>query len=190
MYSQELTEYVMKRAEFKARQVIRQVPSLGEVEDVRQDLIEDVLRRLPKFDGGRAGIKTFVSRIIKNKIADLLKSHEVASRGNGCAKESLDEWVRDETGNWVPRGATVEQSRGRAHLGIAARNDQEQCDLEMDITSVMASLSPQRRALCEMLRTKTPTEIARETGMARSVIYQHIAAIRAAFIEAGVNHYL
>jgi RNA polymerase sigma-70 factor (ECF subfamily) len=190
VYSKELIEYVTKRAEFKARQVVGKVPALGEVEDVQQDLIEDVLRRLPKFDGDRAGVKTFVSRIINNKIADLLTSHEAARRGNGCTKESLDDWVRDETGAWVRRDTTVDASRSRAHLGVCERNDHEQRELEMDVASVMASLPPEQRDVCAMLRTKTPSEIARETGMSRSAIYKHIAAIRAAFTKAGLDHYL
>ncbi|MBP7946039.1 MAG: sigma-70 family RNA polymerase sigma factor [Verrucomicrobia bacterium] len=190
MYSQELIEYVTKRAEFKARQVVGKVPALGEVEDVQQDLIEDVLRRLPKFDGDRASVKTFVCRIIDNKIADLLKSHEAACRGNGCTKESLDDWVRDETGAWVRRDTTVDACCRGARLGICERSEDEQRDLEMDIASVMASLSPEQRDVCGMLRTKTPSEIARETGMSRSAIYKHIAAIRAAFIKAGLDHYL
>jgi len=190
MYPKELIEYVMKRTHYKARQMVRRVPALGEVKDVQHDLIEDVLRRLPKFDGDRAGVKTFICRIINNKIADLLKSHEAACRGNGRTKESLDDWVRDETGTWVRRDATVDASRRRAHLGITPRSDHEQRELEMDVASVMASLTPQQRALCAMLRTKTPSEIARETSMARSVIYKHIAVIRAAFIRAGLDHYL
>lgn len=190
MYPQELVEYVMKRAEFKARQVINKVPSLGEVEDVQQDLIEDVFRSLPRFNGDRAGVKTFICRVINNRIGDLLKSHEAASRGNGCTKESLDDWVRDESGAWVQRDAKVDASRRGARLGICGRSDHEQCDLKMDIASVMGSLSPRQQDVCAMLRMKTPTEIVRETGMARSVIYKHITAIRAAFIKAGLDHYL
>ncbi len=190
MHSEELIEYVMKRAEFKARQVVGQVPGLGEVEDVQQDLIADVLSRLPRYDGDRAGVKTFISRVINNRIADLLKSREAACRGNGCTKESLDDWVRDETGSWARRDTTVDASRRRAHLGICERSAHEQRELEMDVGGVTASLPPEQRAICAMLRTKTPIEIARETGLARSVIYRHIAAIRTAFIEAGLDHYL
>lgn len=190
MYSKELIEYVTKRAEFKARQVVGKVPALGAVEDVQQDLIADVLRRLPKFDGDRAGVKTFVTRIIHNKIATLLESHEAACRGNGRAKESLDDWVRDETGAWVRRDTTVDAARRRAYLGIRERGDHEQRELALDVASVTASLPPEQRDVCAMLRTKTPTEIARETGMSRSALYKHIAAIRAAFTKAGLDHYL
>ncbi len=190
MYPNELIDYVMKRAEFKARQVVGKVPALGEVEDIQQDLIEDVLRRLPKFDDGRATVKTFVCRIINHKIADLLERHEAACRGRGDARESLDDWVRDETGAWVRRDTTVDASQRHAHLRVCERNDHEQRELELDIASVMGSLSPQQRDVCAMLRTKTPTEIARQTGLPRSAIYKHIAAIRAAFIKAGLDHYL
>lgn len=190
MYPNELIEYVMKRAEFKARQVVGRVPALGEVEDVQQDLIADVLRRLPKFDGNRAGVKTFICRIINHKIADLLRQHESASRGNGCPKESLDDWIRDETGNWVRRDTTVDAARRHVHLGVCERSDQEQRELELDVAGVMASLPLEQRDVCALLRTKTPTEIAREKGLSRSAIYKHIAAIRAAFIKAGLDQYL
>lgn len=182
MYPNELIEYVMKRAEFKAKQVVGRNPALGEAEDVQQNLIVDVLRRLPKYNGDRAGVKTFICRVIDHKIATLLESHEAACRGNGCTKESLDDWVRDETGTWVRRDTTVDVACSRAHAGVASGSDQGQRELEMDVASVMASLPPRQRKLCAMLRTKTPSEISRETGMSRSVIYKHIADIRAAFL--------
>lgn len=190
MYPQDVIEYMMKRAEFKARQIVKRIPSLGEVEDVQQDLIADVLRSLPRFNGDLAGVKTFICRVISNRIGDLLKSHEAASRGNGCAKDSLDDWVRDETGSWVRRDTIVEESRGRAHVGVARRSDHERRDLEMDIAGVMATLSDQQQAICAMLKTKTPTAIIRESGIARSVLYKHIAAIREAFIQAGLADYV
>ena len=88
------------------------------------------------------------------------------------------------------RDTTVDACRRGARLGICERSDDEQRELELDVAGVLASLSPEQQSLCTMLRTKTPSEIARETGMSRSAIYKHIAAIRAAFIKAGLDHYL
>ncbi|MCK6466519.1 MAG: RNA polymerase subunit sigma-24, partial [Phycisphaerae bacterium] len=85
---------------------------------------------------------------------------------------------------------TVDASQRRAHLGIYESSGHEQRELEMDVTAVMALLPPEQRAVCALLRTKTPTEISRETGLSRSALYKHIAAIRAAFIKAGLDHYL
>lgn len=189
MYPNELIEYVSQRAEFKARQVVRAHPTIGKAEDVQQDLVADVLRRLPNFDGDRASVETFICRVIDHRIASLLESHDAACRGSGCTKESLDDWVRDETGTWVRRDTTVDAARRRAHLGIAARDKQELSELELDVAGVMAALPPQQRELCAALRTKTPSEISRETGMSRSVIYKHMADIRTAFLRAGLDHY-
>lgn len=190
MYSKELIEYVMKRAEFKASQIVRRTPALGEVEDVRQDLIADVLRRLPKFDGDRAGVKTFVCRVIDNRIADLLRARDAASRGHRRTHESLDDWVRDETGGWTRRGATLEESRRHAHLGREERDGHGQSELSMDTADASATLAPPEQTLCRKLQVQSPTRIARETGQSRSVLYQRIAAIRAVFIAAGLHHYL
>lgn len=190
MVPTELIQYITKRTHFKARQIVRKCSALGAVEDVQQDLIMDVLRRLPKFDSSRAGIKTFVCRLIDFKIASLLKSKDAACRGNGCIESSLDDWTHDENGAWAQRGETIDESRGRAHLGAAPRSDQEQRSLEIDIAVVVATLSPEQRELCERLKTQTPTEISRDTGMSRSAIYQRVVAIRAIFVAAKLDLYV
>jgi RNA polymerase sigma-70 factor (ECF subfamily) len=165
MHQTEVIEYVMKRTHFKARQVIDRVPALGDVEDVQHDLIEDVLRRLPKFDGDRASVKTFVCRIIDNKIANLLKAHGAVSRGNGRTNESLDDWVHDEAGGWTRRGTTVEESRRHAHLGLDERDDHARNQLAMDTAGVIETLTPEQQTLCVKLQEQSPTQIAREADL-------------------------
>jgi len=190
MYPTELIDYVMNRTQYKARQLVRKVPALGDVEDLQHHLIEDELRRLPKFDGDRASVKTFICRVIDNKIADLLKAHAAVSRGNGRTNESLDDWVHDEAGGWTRRGTTVEDSRRHTHLGLDERDDHAQSELAMDTADVIETLTPQQQTLCTKLQEQSPTQIARETGQSRSMLYQRIAAIRAVFVVAGLHHYL
>ena len=60
----------------------------------------------------------------------------------------------------------------------------------MDTAHVMDSLGDDLRDLCERLRSQTPTEIHRETGMSRSSLYERIKQIRARFIEAGLDQYV
>jgi len=189
MYPTEIIEYMNKRTSYKARQVVRSIPAL-DVEDVQHDLIAEVLRRLPKFNGDRAGVKTFICRIINNKIADLLKSHDAESRGNGHAHESLDDWIHDETGTWVRRDTTVDEVRLRAHRRVTPRVGQEQRDLEVDMADTIAGLPPKEQALCARLSAESPTEISRATGSSRSGIYKAIAAIRDAFTKAHLHLYI
>lgn len=188
MYPKELIDYITTRTAYKARQIVRRVPSLGDVEDVQHYLVEDVLRRLPKFNGNRAGVKTFVSRVIDNRIADLLTKLRIARSDR--SGPSCDDWVLDDEGAWTRRDAVIDADRAGAHLGIARRSDEEQRCLEMDTASVLAALSPEQRELCVKLTTQKPTEISRETGMARSVLYQRIAALRQVFFRAGLHLYI
>jgi len=186
MYPTEIIEYMMKRATYKAQQVTRRIPAL-DVEDVRHDLIADVLHRLPKFNPNRASVRTFICRIIYHKIADLLKSHNAGGRGNGCTHESLDGWVYAETGAWACREVTVDEARLRAHRGVTPRDGQEQRELEVDVADTIAALPPKERALCARLTSESPTEISRTTGESRSTIYQSIALIRDVFTRAGLQ---
>lgn len=187
MYPTELIEYVTKRTQYKARQIVRRVPSLGDVEDVQHDLLEDVFRRLPRFNGDRAGVKTFICRIIDNKIADLLRTLDRTLRGRNARGPSVDDWVLDEDGAWARRDAVIDEARSRAHLGVFGRSAEEQQNLAMDTAAVVAKLTPEQQKLCVRLQSQTPTEISRETGMSRSILYQRIAALRDIFLGARLH---
>ena len=199
MHPDELIRYLTRRTRYKARQVAPRYPALGDVEDIQHDLIEDVLRRLPRFNGERAGVKTFICLLIHNKIASMIKSHDAERRGyRGCRGRrghvgrdgSLDDWVRDETGSWVRRDAALDAARSTAPLGVVHRSAAELSDLAMDAAAVMATLSPEQRELCVRLQTQTPTEVSRETGVSRSTLYQRIAAIRDIFAGAELHLYV
>jgi len=188
MYSEELVKYAVRRARFKAKQVVRRVPSLGAVEDIRQDLLVDVLQRLPKFNGDRAAAQTFISRVIDNKIADMLEAYHDA-RDNNIVTSSCDDWVLDDDGRWVRRDAVIDVARARAHRGIIPRDDEESSSLAMDVAKVIATLPPELRELCVMLQTMTPMAIAKKTRLARSAVYRRIVDLRVAFRQAGLHLY-
>ena len=190
MYDEKVIEYATKRAEFKAKQVTEQVPALGEVEDIMQELLLDVLERLPKYNGDRAGMRTFVCRIMNNKVADLFKPHTAACRGGGQTMESLDDSVPGEDGESVPLFCTVDAACIRAHRGIKPRPAHELRDLKMDVAAAVATLPPELQQLCEMLKTKAPSDVIRETGIARSSFYRKIAVIQAVFTRAGLDEYI
>lgn len=186
MYPTETIEYILRQTRYKAQQIVRRIPAL-DVDDVQHDLIEDVLRRLPKYDAGRAGVKTFICRVIDNGIADLLERLRAERRGAGVHLESLDDWVHDDTGAWTPRGSTIDDSRLRAHRGVVPRADIARRELEMDVAQAIALLPPEKRVLSALRATRTPTEMAELTGLARSSVYRGLAAIRAGFVTAGLR---
>jgi len=186
-----IIQYTIKRSHFKARQLIgRNGFTESDFRDLRQELLADVLARLPKFDGTRAGVKTFVSRLIDNRIATILKHRRAACRDPGRVESSLDDWVRDEDKKWARRSETITEDEARAAAGRLGRPREEQTDLAIDTQVVIDSLPDDLRDLCIRLKTQTVVDISRETGVPRARLYERIAALRARFREADMDRYL
>jgi len=188
MSHDQIIQYAIARAHYKANQLIgRHGFTLSDFHDIRQDLLTDVIERLPKFNGDLAGAKTFVTRLINNRIANLIEHRTAACRNPEREECSMDDWVRDEDGAWVRRDSVTDDERLRAHRGVFPRNEQKQADLTMDIDSVAASLPDDLRDLCERLKSQTVLEISRETGMSSAAIYRRIKKLRERFEEAGLD---
>lgn len=183
--------YAMKRARYKARQLIGTNGfSADDLDDVQQELLVDVIQRMPKYDGDRAAVKTFICRLMDHRIADLIRRRHAAHRDpqrNAC---SLDDWVRDETGAWVRRGVTYCDDRAHAHTGQVRRNPQDDTELALDTADVVAGLPDALRDLCTRLQSQTVTQVAHETSVARTGLYDRIGEVRSQFSVSGLHAYV
>lgn len=185
MSHEEIIQYAMGRAHFKAGQLIgRHGFTRSDFDDLKQELITDVLERLPKFNGGLAGGKTFVTRLIDNRIANMIEHRKAECRNPKREECSMDDWVRDEESGWVRRDTNCDAKYLRAHRGVDPRQDQEQVELAMDIESITASLPEDLRDLCMRLKTQTVLEISRENGVACATLYRRIKKLREHFTAA------
>lgn len=187
-----ILQYAMKRTHFKTRQIIgRHGFTESDFHDLRQDLLADILERLPKFNGDRGDLKPFISRLIDNRIASIIKHRRAACRDHRREESSLDDWVRDELGAWETRGALVDEDRAKAHLGIRPRSRQEQVDLAMDVHNLVDSLpDDQRDLVLRLLHSETVVEISNSTGISQSTLYRRLEVIRARFKDAGLDRYV
>lgn len=186
-----ILKYAMKRTHFKARQVIgKNGFTEDDFDDLRQDLLADLLKRLPKFNADRAGVKTFICRLIDNRIASLIKRRQSACRDYRRNECSLDDWVHDESGTWVRRGTTITEDQALGHAGRAVHSRQEQVELAIDTSYLLDGLPEDLRDLCLRLQVRTVLEISRETGIPRDRIYERIKALRRTFRSADMHHYL
>jgi len=186
-----ILQYTIKRIRFKASQMVgKHGFTEDDFEDLRQELMLDVLRRLPKFNSGRADIKIFISTVINNRIATLIERQEAECRDHRRVERSLDEPVPAEDDDWTTFGDGITEAEARSRLGLAGRSAQERADLAMDVAVVLDQLDEGDRRLCLDLHFKTPLQIARETGIRRAGIYERIARIRGKFIAAGLHRYL
>ena len=186
-----ILQYTIKRIRFKASQIVgKHGFTEDDFDDLRQEMMLDVLERLPKFNSGRADIKIFISTVINNRIATLIKRQEADCRDHRRVERSLDERVPGEDDDWTTFGDGLTEDEARSRLGLAGQSAQEQADLAMDVALVLGQLDDGDRQICLELQLKTPLEMSRETGVRRGGIYERIAKIRKKFIRAGLHRYL
>jgi RNA polymerase sigma-70 factor, ECF subfamily len=191
MLTDGILKFTLNRIHFKARQMMGHHGfTENDFDDLRQELMLDVLQRLPKFKDDCGGIKIFICDIVDNRIANLVEYHEAQCRDRRRIARSLDEEVRDEDGEQTSFGEMITEDDAQARLGNWGRSRQEQADLALDIAAMMGQLDEDDRQLCLELKVKTPLEISRQQGVRRAGVYERIGRIRRKFLQAGLHRYL
>lgn len=84
-------------------------------DDLEQELVLDILRRLPRFDPERAQLMTFIVRVVDNKIASMIEARTCPTSDFRLHAYSLNEHVRDSDGFTVERGDEIVSSRARLY---------------------------------------------------------------------------
>jgi RNA polymerase sigma-70 factor (ECF subfamily) len=162
----------------------------GDIPDIEQELVLDVLARLERHDPRRSKRETFISNIVDHCIATLIEARKAGIRDYRQEAGSIDERVGDEDGK-VGESASVVSNPAYTRKALAfAQRDQELQSLLVDVKKLLAGLPPEERALCERLKTERVAEISRETGVPRGTVYGQIERIRKRFEKAGLAVYL
>ncbi len=151
-----------------AKKLIRRRAFSGaEQEDIEQELSLHVLQGMASFDAAKANRDTFISRVVAHRAANLLRDRLRQLR-NRFAQISLEDLSEEEL----------------------AREDESHEQLAADIATVQATLPPQLREMCELLKREGPSDVARRLGVPRSTLDQLIREVREYFAEAGLRDYL
>jgi len=183
-----IDEYAAALIRHKARQLARRPEfSQTDQEDLEQEMVLDLLKRLPQYDPKRAGRHTFIARVVEHKIAALLKHRRARKRDSGSRTESL----RDESPNGDGRIAgeihAVDEGAHSKRIGSASRLQSDRFEQTLDVAATVRALPDDLRALCKLLQSKTVSDISAETGIPRPTLYDAIKKIRAKFREGGLD---
>ena len=163
----------------------------SDLDDIEQTITLEVVRRRAKFDPARAQENTFLARLVSHATADIIEKRVASNRDFRREQGSLDQWVRDDLGEWVRRGETITEGNARRHLGLSGLSEEEARDLAIDLRAVVAGLPQFLRAVCRhLMRCNTVQEAAGAAGVHRSTVYEAIHQIRTAFVRAGLEQYL
>ena len=177
---------VARFVEGKASQLVRQgVVNESDRQDVEQDLAVEVIRRAERYDPARGPRNAYDKHIIKNAVATLIERKWAAKRDPRREAGSLDRPVQGPDGEGTSRSelfpADGDHRRPSSSQGP---------DLAHDVNAAQKGLDLDLCSLAEKLKTKSVSEVARETGRPRGTIYEDIKKIRKHFEREGLRDYL
>ena len=183
--------YAVRLIRYKARRLIGQAGfTPSDREDLEQEMVLDLLRRLPKYNPERAKLNTFIARVVEHRIASLIEAQKAGIRDYRRWACSLNERFEDDDGRSVERVDTIDQEDYLLRTGAQSRPTEELSSLAIDVATVIDALPPELRELCRRLKAETVSEISRDTGVPRGTIYESIKKLREIFEDAGLRDYL
>ncbi len=185
-----LTPYLTALIECKARQLVSKAGyTQDDIKDIEQELIRDLLERLPKFDPAKASLNTFADRVVGRRICNLLRDRQAAMRDWRREAYSLDEEIEADEGSTVLH--EISQDEVDLRTGRYDRPEAARAHLQMDLEEVLAGLPPELRQVAGMLRTQSVAEVARELGIPRGTFRdRYLAQIREVFAAKRLDDYL
>lgn len=183
----ELTTYALNLVHHKARRLIGKAGfRLSDLNDIKQDLIVDLLERLPKFDPAKATYNTFVSRVVERKICNMLRDRQAEVRDHRREVCSLNDEI--DTGEDEPKQRLAAISQDDLDHRAGRPTDEQRAHLHLDIQMVLSELPPPLRRAAKLLQILSVAQVARKMGIPHSTFYDtYLTRLREAFTAKGLE---
>ena len=168
---------ILDEADVAARRLHRRLclPTT-DLDDLRQDLLVDLICRLPAFDSGRGNIGAFAGIVLRNQASRIALKHHRDRCSRGGALVSLD--ASRGPGATDALGETLSQSDGLATWHGQDCDDLARTDLRHDLARVLGQLAPAVRLFCAALgQCPLRDLVARGVG-SRSALYRRTGELR------------
>lgn len=186
-----IDEYAVQLIRYKSGQLAGKAGfRVSDRDDLEQELVFDLWRRMPRYDSARARRNTFIARVVEHKIASLIEAQKAAMRDYRRCRWSLNDRIEDADGRSLEREETIDQDDYMLRTGARSRPAEELRDLAIDVSALLETLPPELRELCRRLEAETVSEVSRATGVPRGTLYESIRKLRKICEEAGLKEYL
>lgn len=154
----------------KVRSVVRSgIIAAQDAADFEQDLYVRLLASATVFDPGRSHHFAFATMVVDRAASKLLRDRQAQKRNPARAQ--------------------------RLNADVAVQHEAfSHVELEMDVASILAGLPSDLRTFAERLQAAGISELARESGTSRSVLYRAVHQLRRLFanvadaVEGGRCH--
>ena len=154
-----------------------------DLDDLRQDLLLDLIRRLPAFDARRGSIGAFAGIVLRNQASRIAARVARERRATGGRLLSLDEPAGD--------GTTLGDRLGEAD-GLSAWHGhcvalEAAIDARIDLARALGALHARDRSLCAAA-TQCPVRVLAERGLgSRATLYRRLRELRCALAAHGAR---
>ena len=177
-----------------ARKLVREFHATSRAlqHEEADDLLQEVLlhwhhARASHDPLGKASIRTYMARVVRNKLIDLIREREsdkekvnILAVPTEITYEGEPGSITDDAGGDPPEPEEAREQR-----------DAEQ-SLHLDLARALAHLTPRQRELCQLLLEQdlSMVEASQRLGVPRSTLYEELKHIRTIFKALGLDAYL
>jgi DNA-directed RNA polymerase specialized sigma24 family protein len=178
-------ETIIREADAAAQRLRRRLClPICEREDLGQDLLVDLLRRLPAYDPARGSVGAFANIVLRNQSSRIASRHHLQRCAQGGPLLSLEVPL---AGTREPVGATLTEEDG-----LAAWHGQTCCatayvELHHALRAALARLGPENLRFCTALAHRPVTALAGEGFGSRSALYRRLAELRHVLTAHGLG---
>jgi DNA-directed RNA polymerase specialized sigma24 family protein len=179
-------QILLHEADIAARRLVRQLRlPRADLDDVRQDLLVDLIARLPAYDADRGTLGAFAGAILANRATRIANKVKRERRMYGATPISLDEAIPESDG--LTRGDLIAEADGLSALFGQPVDAFTAAEERLDVERGLGSLEPADGALCAALSRTTVDRLAASGHGARSSLYRRVKDIRLALTAIGVR---
>ncbi len=174
---------------YKAKTLTRMpMFSADDFEDLQQELMIAYLHAWPSFDPSKGDRRSFIKAAVNNAARNLVVAAEAQKRWTGITLTSLATAISDQ--NDSPTLADAISNDDGLWDSVYLGYDQLSVDLRHDLDRAISLLPADLARICLLLKTRTITEIAAETGIPRTTIQDAVKKLRKIMGKAGLRIYL
>ena len=179
-------QILLHEADIAARRLVRQLRlPRADLDDVRQDLLVDLIARLPAYDAGRGTLGAFAGTILANRATRIANKAKRERRMYGATPISLDHVIPDSDG--LTRGDLIAEADGLSALCGQPVDAFATAEHRLDVERGLGSLEPADGALCAALSRTSVDRLAANGHGARSSLYRRVKDIRLALTAIGMR---
>ncbi|KGB82186.1 hypothetical protein JT55_09255 [Rhodovulum sp. NI22] len=179
-------ETIISEADAAARRLRRRLglPACDR-EDLGQDLLIDLLGRLPAFDPARGSLGAFAGLVLRNQSSRITIRIMRERRAQGGGLLSLDAPLGPD--GQRPLAETIGEDDGLSALHGQATTGHAATEHHRAVQTAISWLPPEDRRLCAALAHRPISALVSEGFGSRSTLYRRLADLRHVLTAHGIG---